>query len=201
MTYENYLALFAAMFVVALIPGPAVVAISSTSISGGFRRGAMMTAGLVLADCVFVLMALTGLSYVAELMGSGFVVIKYACGAYLVWMGIAMFRAKDSALVEKAPSQHKDLLAGFLLTMSNPKAIIFYLALFPTFVSLETITLTDTLGLFVCAVCAFGSVNLSYAWLSWRAGKLVSSQQAIAKVRKLAGSFLAASGLGVVLRA
>ncbi|KZN30459.1 hypothetical protein N480_05760 [Pseudoalteromonas luteoviolacea S2607] len=203
MSIESYIALFSAMFVVGIIPGPAVFAITTTSITGGFRRGAAMTIGLVLADYVFILLAVSGLAFVAESMGSAFAIIKYSCAAYLVWMGINLFLSKphlqDSHHVPKA---HRfDVLAGFLLTMSNPKAIIFYVALFPAFVDFQHISHTDILGIFATATLAFGSVNLGYAYVSSSARKLVSNSKRLGIFNKVAGTLLSASGIGVALRA
>lgn len=83
MTFEHYIVLFITMFIVGIVPGPAVFAIATTATTDGFKRGVYMTAGLLLADYVFILLALSGLSYVAELLGEAFVLIKYACAAYL----------------------------------------------------------------------------------------------------------------------
>ncbi|MCF2860132.1 LysE family translocator [Pseudoalteromonas sp. SMS1] len=202
MSIESYIALFSAMFIVGIIPGPAVFAIMTTSLTGGFRRGASMTLGLVVADYVFILLAVSGLSLIAESMGSAFAIIKYVCAAYLVWMGINLCLSKptfvDSTSEPKA--NRLDILAGFLLSMSNPKAIIFYIALFPAFVDFQHITQSDILGIFACATLAFGSVNLGYAYLSSKARTLVSNSRRLGIFNKVAGGTLSATGIAVALR-
>ncbi|KZN54472.1 hypothetical protein N474_01775 [Pseudoalteromonas luteoviolacea CPMOR-2] len=202
MSLESYIALFSAMFVVGIIPGPAVFAITTTSLSGGFRRGASMTLGLVVADYVFILLAVSGLSFIAETMGSAFAIIKYLCAAYLVWMGINLFLSKPELPnhTEQPKTHRYDIFAGFLLTMSNPKAIIFYVALFPAFVDFQNITPSDILGIFTCATLAFSSVNLGYAYLSAKARVFVSNPNRLGIFNKLAGSLLSASGIAVALR-
>lgn len=108
MTIENYFALFIAMFVVAAIPGPAVFAITSASITSGFKRGALMTLGLVLADYIFIILAISGLSFVAELMGEAFIFLKYLCAAYLIWMGLMLF-------ISNPPLQDQDPQSNYFL--------------------------------------------------------------------------------------
>lgn len=201
-TIESYIALFSAMFIVGIIPGPAVFAITTASITGGFRRGAAMTLGLIIADYFFILLAVFGLAFIADAMGGAFTIIKYICAAYLIWMGIKLFMSKPVVNMQKAPSSkhHIDVLAGFLLTMSNPKAIIFYVALFPAFVDFQAITITDIFGIFMCATLAFGSVNLGYSYLFAKAKYFVSTSQRMRIFNKLAGSLLTTTGVAVAIR-
>ncbi|QBG36488.1 LysE family translocator [Litorilituus sediminis] len=203
MTFEHYIALFITMFVVAIVPGPAFLAIASASATEGFKRGIYMTSGLLLADYVFIILALSGLSYVAELLGEAFVLIKYLCAAYLLWIGLSLILAKATNTTEQAPekSKHTAILAGFLLTLSNPKAIIFYVALFPAFVDINSITLIDTLGIMICATLAFGSVNITLAYTTAKASQYVCSSSKSGIMQKCAGLVMAGTGLTVAARA
>ena len=203
MTIENYIALFITMFVVGIVPGPAVFAIATTAATDGFKRGAYMTASLLLADYVFIILTLSGLSYVAELLGEAFVLIKYACAAYLLWIGLSLILAKPTIAAEKAPekSKHTVVLAGFLLTLNNPKAIMFYVALFPAFVDINSMSLIDTLGIMICATLAFGSVNIALAYTTAKASQYVSSSNKSGIMRKCAGLVMAGTGLTVAARA
>ncbi|TMP39841.1 LysE family translocator [Pseudoalteromonas rubra] len=202
MTFEHYLALFVAMFLVAVIPGPAVFAITSASVASGYKQGISMTLGLLLADYVFILLAISGLAVVAEVLGGAFVIIKYLCAAYLIWMGVSLLLSKpDTTPTDTAtPCTHSAILSGFLLTLSNPKAIVFYVALFPTFVAIESMTYVDILGIMVCATLAFGSVNLGYVYLGSQARKLISTPKRLTALNRCAGSVLAASGVTIAVR-
>jgi threonine/homoserine/homoserine lactone efflux protein len=202
-TIENYIALFIAMFVVALIPGPAVLAITSASVVGGFKRGVYMAAGFICADYVFIILAVSGLSFLAETMGNAFVIIKYSCAAYLVWMGISLFTAKETVQVQEHSSQSKRsaMITGFLLTLGNPKAIMFYVALFPAFVEIERVSFSEVLGIMVYGTLAFGSVNLGYAYLAAQARRFVSTPNRLGLLHKCAGTVMAMSGVAVAIRA
>ena len=69
MSFESFIGLFFAMAIVAALPGPAVVAITTASLTGGFKRGLAMTMGLVMADYVFILLAVSGLTIITEALG------------------------------------------------------------------------------------------------------------------------------------
>ena len=191
------------MFVVAIIPGPAIFAITSASVIGGFKRGVYMTAGLVISDYVFIILAISGLSFVAEVMGQAFVIIKYLCAVYLVWLGFTLFFSKDSSEIteQSTHSNHSDIITGFLISLSNPKAIIFYVALFPAFVNVESISITEILGIMLCATLAFGIVNIGYSYLGAKARKLASTSSRFSLLRKCAGSVMAISGVAIAVRA
>jgi threonine/homoserine/homoserine lactone efflux protein len=190
------------MFIVAVIPGPAVLAISSASMSGGFRRGLNMTIGFLLADFVFIFLAVSGLAFVVEILGPVFAVLKYLCAAYLIWMGISLFlrSAKPRLASSQSINASSDMLAGFLLTISNPKAIAFYIALFPAFINFDGLSDRDIIGIMFCAVLAFGSVNLGYAFVSSRAYSLTNNSSRYRWFRKFAGAVLTLTGVSVVAR-
>ncbi|WP_119395989.1 hypothetical protein [Salinibius halmophilus] len=76
-----------------------------------------------------------------------------------------------------------------------------YLALFPAFVNLASITITNVIGIMICATLAFGSVNLGYSLLAGAMAKQVKQQRTFSKLQKLAGAVMAATGASVALRA
>ncbi|BBN83344.1 threonine transporter RhtB [Pseudoalteromonas sp. A25] len=201
MSFEGFLGLFIAMVVVAVIPGPAVLTITTASVTGGFKRGLYMTIGLVLADYIFIILAILGLSHISELMGEAFIYVKYVCAAYLIWLGIGMWRAKPAAVgTSKRINSHNDVLAGLLLTLSNPKAILFYVALFPAFVTLHSVRFFDMLAILACATLAFGSVNLAYSYLASHLSKSLNANKQFPILQKVAGTIMASAGISVAIQ-
>ncbi|GGQ17167.1 LysE family translocator [Shewanella litoralis] len=87
MAYQQIIALFFTMLVLAIVPGPAVFAVVSRSFSNGFSHGVAMTIGVLLGDFAYILLALFGLSAIANAMGPAFELIKYASALYLCWLG------------------------------------------------------------------------------------------------------------------
>ncbi|WP_353958579.1 LysE family transporter [Thalassotalea ponticola] len=84
------------MIVVALVPGPAVITITSASLTGGFKRGLYLTIGVIIADYIFILFAISGLAIVAETMGTTFIYIQYLCSIYLIWFGISLWFSSNT---------------------------------------------------------------------------------------------------------
>ena len=201
MTLSNIVALFSAMVILAAIPSLSVFTVVSRAISSGFSGGLMAVVGIVVGDIIFILIAIYGLSAIAETTMDGLLLIlKYFGGAYLIWMGISLIRAK-SQLMELERVEESSLwasfLAGLLLTLGDQKAILFYISFFPAFVDLKTITTTDTLTIIAIAITAVGGVKLLYVYLSDRARLLLKSSNLKQGINSLAA--IVTSSIGIFL--
>ncbi|NQZ07828.1 MAG: LysE family translocator [Algicola sp.] len=203
MTTTSLIALFGAMFLLAIVPGPAVFAIIARSFSSGFLRGVYMTMGIVLGDYVFIILALFGLNALAEAMGATFFIIKYVSAAYLMWLGYKLLRAKSSPIdieTSEESSLFSNFMAGLLITLGNPKAILFYIGFFPAFVNVGEVAITDVLLIMGAATLAFGSVNLGYSYLAIRAKKVFKSPKAATVINKTAGTIMVSTGALIAVR-
>lgn len=131
MTSSSAIALFSAMFVLALMPSLSVMTVLARSITFGFSHGAATSVGIVASDMVYILLAIYRLALIAGLL----LVIRYAGGAYSIWLGLSLWRSKP-AVLELDRIVHKTSLlfgfwAGFLLSFSDQKAIFFYWSFSP----------------------------------------------------------------------
>lgn len=165
----SMLALFGAMIVLALIPSVSVLAVSVRSASCGFLHGAWTTLGIVAGDIVFIGIAILGLAVLAEALGDLFVLVKYLGGAWLIWLGIDLWRPRSETDDDGRPSGASWLssfLAGLLLTLADQKAILFYLGFLPAFVDLSAISLLDAALVMASMVVAVGGPKLGYAWVA-----------------------------------
>uniref|UniRef100_UPI0026296014 LysE family translocator n=1 Tax=uncultured Microbulbifer sp. TaxID=348147 RepID=UPI0026296014 len=136
MTPTTSMALFISMVVLALIPGPGVLTVTARSTSAGLRHGLFTTAGIVTGDFVFIILALLGLATLSNVLGELFFVIKYLGAAYLIWLGISILSSTPNTSAGRAinaPRHTARFAAGLITTLSNPKAILFYLSFFPAF--------------------------------------------------------------------
>lgn len=204
MSIDSLFALFCAMLILAIVPGPAVLAIIARSFSSGKLQAFCMTAGIVLGDYIFIVLALFGLSALAEVMGTAFIIIKYLSAAYLIWLGIKLLRTKaDSIDIEasKNSSLISNFLTGFFITLGNPKAILFYVGFFPAFVNVNEVTLSDTMLIMLAATAAFGSVNMCYSLLAVKAKNTFKSHNAATIVNRSAGTIMVSTGALVAVRA
>jgi threonine/homoserine/homoserine lactone efflux protein len=203
MTIESAIAFAIGMFFLALSPGPGLATILSRTLASGPLAGLAVTAGLVLADFVFMAVAMVGLTAIATAMGPLFQVIKYAGAAYLLWLGYRTFRGAGTPLAVAPRSGRgllKDVSLGMLVTFGNPKAILFYGALLPTFLDMTRINLGDFLVLAAIVVVISYVVYGVYIQIAERSRRLLSSKFASRVFNRLTGSVLVGAGVAVAAR-
>ena len=202
MTFSTIMALFSAMVVLASIPSVSVLTVSTRSATSGFIHGVFTTLGIVVGDIIFILIAIWGLSLLAAKMGGLFFLIKYLGGAYLIWLGIGLCRAKlnkvETAAVMES-SWLSSFIAGLSITLADQKAALFYLGFFPAFIDLSQISYLDTIIIIAITIVAVGGVKLGYAFMADKARLLISS-----KIRKginmIAGFIMIAVGVFLMIK-
>jgi threonine/homoserine/homoserine lactone efflux protein len=195
------LAAFAvAMAALAATPGPGVFATVGRALASGFQHAAVVVLGIVIGDLIFLMFAIYGLATVAAWMGDLFTVVRYAGAAYLIWLGITLWRSDPAntavaAIAEPAWSQN--LISGLLITLSNPKVILFYLGFLPAFVDLSRLNGLDTMLLAAVVALVLGSILLTYAYAAANARELLRDSSATRLLNRIAGTLLMITG-GVV---
>ena len=203
MTHQMTAAFAAAFFVLALSPGPGLAAILSRSLGSGLPAGLAVTTGLVIGDAIFLGIAMIGLSAIANTMGPMFQVVKYAGAAYLVWLGIQAIRAATKPVeIQAIPSAPllKDVGLGLVVTLGNPKPILFYGALLPNFLDLSSVTSGDFTILMAVVVAVSFVVYSGYMLVIERARRLLNSTRAVKRLNQATGVMLIGSGLAVASR-
>ncbi len=203
MTLDTIAAFAAAFFLLALSPGPGLVAILSRALGGGFASGLAVTAGLIIGDAIFLAVAMIGLSAIASTMGPLFQIVKYAGAAYLIWLGVQGLRAANAPLTVAAQASGalwQDLLLGLVVTLGNPKPILFYGALLPTFLDLSTVGPRDFVLLMSVVVGVSVLVYSGYMLMVERARRLLASGRTAKRLNQATGVMLIGSGLAVATR-
>ncbi len=136
-----YAAFIAASLVLLVVPGPTVIMVISQALAHGRRTALACVAGVGLADVVAASLSLLGAGTILAASAAAFEAIKWVGAAYLVWIGIKMWRApvtphlldlKAAAVGERILPVFRD---SFLVTVFNPKGLVFYMAFAPQFVS------------------------------------------------------------------
>ncbi|MBK1649645.1 LysE family translocator [Rhabdochromatium marinum] len=203
MNLTSSLALFGTMVILALIPGPGILAVVARTLAAGFRHGISTVVGIVVGDFVFITFALLGLTALSELMGNLFVIIKYAGAAYLIWLGGSLVFSKHSG-TQTRPVHESNYLASFsaglFITLGNPKAILFYLSFFPAFLDLSAVSELDALVIYAIATTAVGGVMLGYAYAAHRAKSTLGRLRGGPFLRYGSGALLMGSGVFVAAR-
>jgi len=190
--------------VLAIVPSVSVLAVTARAASFGFSHGLFTALGIVVADIFFILLAVYGLAMIASLMGDRFRLVQYLGAAYLIWLGISMWRADARARsAERLPrsSWLSSFLTGVLITLGDQKAILFYLGFFPAFVDLSAVTPADTLIIILIAVLGVGGAKLVYAFLADRAGLLLGDSRSLRAINIVAACVMIAVGIALLLKA
>jgi threonine/homoserine/homoserine lactone efflux protein len=209
LTLEGAAGLALATFVFAAIPGPGVTAVVSQALARGLKPALLFGVGIVLGDLAYLLLAMLGLSLIAQQLGGAFVLLKWAGAAYLVYLGVRCLLAAPPAAVspgqpgDAAPPPAKSLartfLGGFCVSLGNPKVIAFYCGFLPGFVDMRALS---GLGMFLVAATILptcSSVIALYAWLASRGRELTSSGLGWKLVHRGAGAAMIGAGVAVAM--
>jgi threonine/homoserine/homoserine lactone efflux protein len=204
MNSTSIISLAIALFVLAITPGPGVLATVGRSLSSGFRPAAFFVLGIVFGDLFFLTLAILGLGVAAAAMGKFFIIVKILSGGYLVFLGTKLI-IKPPDKVEIIVQQNADLtfkntLAGFGLTLSNPKTILFYVSFLPTFMNVTSFSLNDYFIASLEIFIVIGGVLLSYALLTGYVRKFISRRKIIRRMHRTSGALLVGVGIAVAVR-
>lgn len=193
------LALFTGAYAIAvLVPGPGVAAVVARALGGGFRGAFPMVLGILAGDLIYFMFAVFGLAAIANWFGPVFVVIRWAGAAYLLYIAWKFWTARPGSeqIRPRNDSAWKTFLAGFSLTMGNPKTIVFYLGILPTVIPLDQMNPLAFLELTVIVVVVLLIIGCGYAWLASAARDMFRSPRALGRLNKTAGVMMAtAAGL------
>jgi threonine/homoserine/homoserine lactone efflux protein len=204
MTLFTLLAFTIAYVVAVLVPGPGVAAIVARALGGGFWSAVPMIVGILAGDLIYLVFALFGLAAIATYFGPIFVVVRWAGALYLLYIAWQFWTARPGT-EQLGPRRRehwlRTFLAGFALTMGNPKTIVFYLALLPTVVPLDRpITALGFTELTLIVVVVLLAIGCGSAALAAWARELFTSTTAIRRLNKTAGAIMAGAAAFVVAR-
>ena len=134
----DYWAFVIAVIVFLAIPGPGNLAIITSTSKGRIAGGLAATAGVIAGDQVLMWLAVAGVATLLTSNTSLFTLVQYAGASYLAYLGVRMILAKpgDAPILHMEPRRF--FRQGMLITLLNPKAIVFYMAFFPLFVDPAT---------------------------------------------------------------
>jgi leucine efflux protein len=130
----DYGAFVVAFIILLAIPGPGNLALVLSTGKGGIRGGLASTWGIILGDQVLMWLAVAGVAALLRAYPTAFHLIQWAGAAYLVWLGLRMLLAKPGAAPTLDIQPRQYLKQTAVITLLNPKAIIFYMAFFPLFI-------------------------------------------------------------------
>lgn len=183
MTPAGFATYSAALAIAAVIPGPQIVALVAHAMSSGYRRAFWMTAGMVIGDVLYLSAVLAGLAYIAESFSILLIAIKWAGVAYLSWLAVQFWRAGNVAyeggLPNRVNRRFNALISGVLVTLGNPKSVLFYVALLPTIIDLDAIGTSDVVILLALTSVILSLAQLPFVILAANARNVLRSPRAL----------------------
>jgi threonine/homoserine/homoserine lactone efflux protein len=193
----DYGAFCAAILVFLALPGPGTFALLTSTGKGGFRGGAAATLGVIAGDQVLLWLAVAGVAALLAAHPGWFRAVQYAGAAYLGWIGLRLLLAPDGRASPVRIQPHHYARQAFLITLLNPKAIVFYMAFFPLFIDPATHRGTLTFGAMALTIATLTAVYcLTLCGFAQAIGRQVRAHRRLARgLQRLAGLCLVGFGL------
>ncbi|RVI48253.1 LysE family translocator [Sinorhizobium meliloti] len=200
MSFEHWFAFAAASAVLLAIPGPTILLVISYALGHGRKIAGATVAGVALGDFTAMTASMLGLGALLATSAAVFTVLKWIGAAYLVWLGIKLWRApvgNDSgSTVESSPAERplRIFLHTYAVTALNPKSILFFVAFLPQFLDLSR-PLFAQMAIFETTFLILATINAAlYAWLAAAAGSTIRKPNIRRIVNRLGGSLLIGAG-------
>jgi threonine/homoserine/homoserine lactone efflux protein len=199
-----YLTYATALAIAAVIPGPGVAALIGQSLGGPLRTALFFLIGIILGDIAYLTIAVAGLTALTALIPSAFTAIKLASGVYLIFIGYKFWTNKSGLTKIQsatARSDLKTLMAGLLLTLGNPKTIVFYLALLPSVMDLRTVHPAQWAVLAALTALVLMATLSPYVFLAHRARKTMTNPKALTRLNQAAALVIGGAGAVILIQA
>jgi threonine/homoserine/homoserine lactone efflux protein len=198
MSFETWLTFAIASAVIVAVPGPTVLMIISYALGHGRRAAYAIVAGVGLGDFTAMTASMLGLGALLAASAEVFTVVKWIGAAYLVYLGIKLWRAPVEAAGELAPppewSRWRIFANAYVAAVLNPKGIVFYVAFFPQFLD-PAQSLSGQMAVIVPTFVVLGTLNaLVYALLASAAKRAVRTPAVQRTVNRVGGALLIAAG-------
>ena len=198
MSFDHWLAFAAASAVMLAIPGPTILLVISYALSHGRRTAGATVAGVALGDFTAMTASMLGLGALLATSAAIFTVLKWVGAAYLVWLGIKLWRAPVSSAEGETPAEEKPFRIfahAYVVTALNPKSIVFFVAFLPQFLDLSRPMLPQMV-IFEATFLVLATLNaFSYALLASAARKTIRNPTVQKVVNRTGGTLLIGAGL------
>jgi homoserine/homoserine lactone efflux protein len=199
MNWHTYLIFLVTTAVVCLTPGPAAVLIVAQGMSNGYRRSWWAIAGIALANAIYFALSATGVAALIVASSTLFSIIKWVGVAYLFYLGISALRSKASALTvtrdaSLAVTGVRAFWQAVVVELSNPKALLYFVALLPQFVDpSQPVALQMLVFGLTCVGLDAMSYSL-YAWLGSKTQRFTANRSFVKASNRASGGLLMIAG-------
>jgi threonine/homoserine/homoserine lactone efflux protein len=181
-------------------PGPGVIAMVARALGSGFRVAVPAALGMALGDWTWMTLSAFGLAMLAKLMGGFFLIVKLAGAGYLFYLAWQYWTAPVDEMREIVPeTAGRSFVSQLVVTLSNPKAMAFFVALLPAVIDVKSIGLIGFLQLTAATAVLIPAIMLVYAGLAANVRRLLVSKKARRRMNKGAAAIMAGAGVGVAV--
>jgi threonine/homoserine/homoserine lactone efflux protein len=198
------LAIFAgALLVAAGSPGPSIAALIARVLTRGPRDVFPFLSAMWVGEAVWLSLAVLGLAAIAESFHYLFVTIKWIGVAYLLYLAWKMWTAPvdtDGEALPEAGSAGKLFFTGLTVTLGNPKIMMFYVALLPTIIDLNAVTLTGWAELVVVMLAVLVMVDLAWVLFAAKARQFLRSPRAVRIANRTSAGLMAGAAAAVAAK-
>jgi leucine efflux protein len=197
----DYGAFVAAIVLFLAIPGPGNLVLITSTTKGGVRAGLAATMGVIAGDQVLMWAAVAGVAALLATYPAAFHAVQWLGAAYLAWLGLKMLTAKPGAKPVLNIEPRHYFKQGALITLLNPKAIVFYMAFFPLFVDPVRHQGFLTFGVMAATIAA---LTLAYGVMMvtlthFLAARMRANPRVARTLEKVAGVFLIGFGIKLAI--
>jgi threonine/homoserine/homoserine lactone efflux protein len=200
MSFEHWLAFTAASAVLLAIPGPTILLVVSYALGHGRKVAGASVAGVALGDFTAMTASMLGLGALLATSATLFTAIKWAGAAYLIWLGIRLWRAPvgvsgDAAVDTPATRPSRIFAHTWIVTALNPKSIVFFVAFLPQFLDLSQPVLPQMV-IFEATFLVLATLNAAaYALLASMARGAIRRPAVQRAVNRTGGTLMIGAGL------
>ncbi|TKF74159.1 LysE family translocator [Vibrio kanaloae] len=201
---DSYIAYVLLSTVTILLPGPAVMLTINNSVQRGRYKTFSGVLGIATAILFISGISATSLGVIITQSIFAFTVIKFIGAAYLLYMGLKMWKSNsvpDLKANNTKSSHYKCFSEGFLVSISNPKAIVFFMSVFPQFIDLSKDNTSQLVLLSITFSFLVVIIHSTYSLLSCFAKSKLSSEKSKGILNKVSGSVFVSFAIGLVVSA
>ena len=201
MSLQEILALLLIILVFVVSPGPGTLAVFGKSMQQGFIAAFFLSFGLILGDITYLVAVILSLDFFSNTIASFMDQVKIVGGMYLIYLGIQSWRS-GSFRIKKDISKKgnfAEFVTGYLISMANPKVMVFYIAILPNFINLKNLSLLIASEIiiitFLGLMAGISVINLGASKIK---NKLEGSDSN-AYINRIVGSIMMVAGIWLAL--
>lgn len=203
MSLTTLLVFAGALFIAAGTPGPSVAALVARVLSKGARDVLPFLFGMWAGDAIWLTFAVAGLAAIADTFYHAFLVIKWLGVLYLLYLAWKMWFAKVDAVKEELPearSRGRLFLTGLALALGNPKIMMFYVALLPSIIDIQSVSTTGWSELVITLIVVLAVVDFSWMFLAAKARSFLKSRRAVRIANRASAGTMAGAAIAIAMR-